>query len=149
MMMLLQLGHMTNVYGFISTSVNLITSKLARMETSIQWFYLAKMMASPQPSHVTNNCDFISISVSLVTTKIDRMVDQRRLLLEMMTIPKLGQVTNFYGFVSTSVNPIRTKFGRKVDQHALILPWKSSKLDHPKNFHFYKLYKIVLYFIHF
>ena len=149
MMMLLQLGHMTNVYGFISTGVNLITSKLDRMETSIQWFYLAKMMASPQPSHVTNNCDFISISVSLVTTKIDRMVDQRRLLLEIMTTPKLGQVTNFYGFVSTAVNPIRTKFGRKVDQHALILPWKSSKLDHPKNFHFYKLYKIVLYFIHF
>ena len=145
MMMLLQLGHMTNVYGFISTGVNLITSKLDRMETSIQWFYLAKMMASPQPSHVTNNCDFISISVSLVTTKIDRMVDQRRLLLEMMTIPKLGQVTNFYGFVSTSVNPIRTKFGRKVDQHALILPWKSSKLDHQNNFHFHKLYKIVLY----
>ena len=148
-MTLLQLGHMTNVYGFICTAVNVITSKLGRMETSIHWFYLAKMMASPQLSHVTNNYGFISTSVSLVTTKTDRMVDQRRLLLEIKTTPKLGQVTNSYGFVSTAVNPIRTKFGRKVDQHALILPWKSSKLDHPKNFHFYKLYKIVLYFIHF
>ena len=103
-------------------------------------------MASPQQSHVSNNYGFIATSVSFVTTKIDRVVDQRRLLLEMMTTPKLGQVTNFYGIVSTAVNPKTIKFGRKVDQHALILPWKSSKLDRQNNFHFYKLYRIVLYF---
>ena len=113
-----RLGHLTNIYDFISTSLSPITTKSATMASYTDLF-LKVMMTSPQLGHRTNVCDFISTSLSPITTKFSLMVHQHALI--MMTLPKLCHVTNVYDFISTSINPIANKLYRKVNQRALTL----------------------------
>lgn len=53
-----KLGHVAEVYGFISTSINLIGTKLHKIETTIFWPYFAVDLF--QLGHMTSVYGFIS-----------------------------------------------------------------------------------------
>ena len=69
-MMSLELDHVISLYGFISFSINVITTKIGRIARALCTdLILQVMMTSPQLGHVINY-GFISTSINLVTTKL-------------------------------------------------------------------------------
>ena len=74
-----QLSHVTNNYGFISTSVSLVTTKIDRMVD--QRRLLLEIMTTPKLGQVTNFYGFVSTAVNPIRTKFGRKVDQHALIL--------------------------------------------------------------------
>lgn len=74
--MLPQLGHGTNVYGFIiSTSISPITSKFDRMADRHLLPDIEDMMISPQLDHLTNAYHIIFTSINPIRFTLHRKGD--------------------------------------------------------------------------
>lgn len=103
----IQLFHVTNNYGFISTSINPVISKLRQLR------------------QVTKIYGFISTFLSTNSIYWSFLVD-------LMTWPQLGHETNiYYGFTSTFITLATIKL--TFDQHWLILTCRFYNLTTPRS----------------
>ena len=73
------LCHVSNIYGFISTSIKPITTKLHRKRPACSALTLNVMMTSFQLVHMASVYGFISTVVSSITTKSGRIANQHAL----------------------------------------------------------------------
>ena len=64
-----------------SSSVSSIYPVTTERKTSMHWYSLAYMMASPQLAHVIIDYAFISTSVNPIITKLHRKKDQHAMIL--------------------------------------------------------------------
>ena len=68
-----QVVHMTNFYGFVSTSSNPMTIRLGKMVD--QHALINGMTVSTKLDRVTNDYKFISTSISPITSKLNKKGD--------------------------------------------------------------------------
>ena len=124
MMISLQLNHLTNISGFISTSVSPIIIEIGRMIhlhalmlTSIWWLchHLSVMWKS---------LILYSLFQNLGTNHANwhgRPTCTKLTLYVIITTAPLGYETNKYGLIWNFANPVTSKLRRVVDQHQLSL----------------------------
>ena len=77
-----QLVHVTNFYGFVSTSSNPMTIRLGKMvdqHALILHALINGMTVSTKLGRVTNDYEFISTSISPITSKLNKKRDHNAL----------------------------------------------------------------------
>ena len=123
-----QLGHMTNIYGFLSTCIIPITAKLDILVDTVHWYYLVQMMVSPQLGHVCNVLGFISPFINPLITKIGSMADQHAFILpwqydEVITAISLYERLCLYIYSSKPYKNEAWQDGRLACTNVILLKW--------------------------
>ena len=122
-MTLPQLGHVTNVNGFISTSVSLNTAKFGRI---VAQYALILPRKYDDVTTTRSGEQRLWLFLHLYKT-CNNQTSQKRAVCSgltlnvMMTSFQLGHLTGVYDFVSPAIISIATKSGRMANQHAMNL----------------------------
>ena len=126
-----QLGHVTNIYGFISFPINLWPPNLPGCKTRYHCSYLPGNddFVTTRSRGKCGKCLWFYLHFYKLynsqTWQDGRPAFSELTLQVIMRSSQLGHTSNVHGcFISTLINPRTTKLRKRVDHHLSAIPWR-------------------------